>query len=447
MKLLAQGLAAQGIPVVLADSRGDLSGIGEPGEGQGSALALWDPLGRQGLPLRLTVSGMGPMLLSHVLGLNALQESLLGALFAFADERRLWLIDLKDLRALLSYALSHRTELEAELGALPVPSLRAIERAVTALEQRTGGVLFGEPALEPGDLLRRAASGEGVVSCLDLRQLSADPPLCGALLLWLLSVLAPEDPAEPGELRLALFLDEADSLLRGLPARLQERLVLLVRYLGERGIGVFFVSRQVSALPAELTELAATRIVLRPVLSVSGRREESAAAAILGLSRAQAAVLSQLPAGEALVLLPQESGPGGCVERLQLRLPRCRLGGLTDAERAGVRRQDPLGIRYEQAVDRDSAYEMLGRLSDEEESSAQGRQERQQRAKEQEREDRQVQMARRRAVRNVSRAAAGSVGRQLGREIGRPFGSAGSYIAGSIGSSIARGIVGTLLHF
>ena len=381
---LAEGFSRQGVPVFMADVKGDVAGLAMAGEmneklaqrvaaigitdfrNEANPVVFWDLWGQNGHPIRTTVSEMGPLLLSRILQLNDTQSGVLDIVFKLADDRGLLLLDLQDLRALLGLIADERKAISSDYGLVSAPSIGAIQRALLRLEQEGGEGFFGEPALELADLLRVDPSGRGVINILAAEQLILKPRLYSSFLLWLLSELFEQLP-EVGDLdkpKLVFVFDEAHLLFDDAPAALRQRVEQVVRIIRSKGVGVYFCSQFPDDVPDDILGQLGNRVqhALRAFTPRDQKAVRAAAetfASNPALNVAQA--ISQLGVGEALVSTLQENGVPMPVERTLIAPPRCRMGAISDAERAQVRAASPLGHRYEQAVDRESAAEMLAK--------------------------------------------------------------------------------------
>ncbi len=384
LMVLAEGFARLGVPVFMADVKGDLAGLAMAGTAsekirqraaeigipdyasEASPVIFWDLYGEAGHPVRTTVSEVGPTLLGRILELNDTQVGVLEIVFRLADDQGLLLLDLDDLRALLALALEHRKEISGQYGLISSPSVAAIQRALLTLEREGGRHLLGEPALDLNDLLRTDLSGRGVIHILAADRLIHNPRLYSTLLLWLLSELF-ENLPEVGDLdrpRLVFFFDEAHLLFDGAPAMLRQRVEQVVRIIRSKGVGIYFCSQFPDDMPDEILGQLGNRIqhALRAYTPRDQKAVRAAAqsfAARPGLDVAQA--ISQLGVGEALVSTLQAKGVPMPVERTLICPPRCRMGAITPGERAAVRARSPIGGKYDTLINRDSAHEILAR--------------------------------------------------------------------------------------
>lgn len=382
--VLAEGFSRLGVPVFIADVKGDVAGLAMPGvpsdriaqraaatglahwAPEASPVVFWDLDGRQGHPVRATVSEIGPTLLARILGLNDTQAGVLEIAFRLADDRGLLLLDLDDLRALLGFVAERRKEISTAYGLVNAASVAAIQRALLALEREGGRAFFGEPALELDDLLRTDAGGRGLVNVLAADRLVLKPRLYSSFLLWLLSELFETLP-EVGDLdrpRLVFVFDEAHLLFDDAPPALRQRVEQVVRLIRSKGVGVYFCSQFPDDVPGEILGQLGNRVqhALRAYTPRDQKAVRTAAETFVPNPKLDvAAVIGQLGVGEALVSTLQEGGVPMPVQRTLICPPRCRLGALTDEERAAVRARSPVGAKYDTPINRESAYEILSR--------------------------------------------------------------------------------------
>ena len=393
LMVLAEGFSRMGVPVFMADVKGDVSGLamaGVPSEkilrraaqigiagyaGEASPVIFWDVLGKAGHPVRTTISEIGPSLLGRILEINDTQAGVLEIVFRLADDEGLLLLDLDDLRALLGFVLDERKEISKQYGLVSSQSVAAIQRALLSLQREGGEALFGEPALELDDLMRTDLSGRGVINILVADQLILKPRLYSTLLLWLLSELF-ENLPEVGDLekpRMVFFFDEAHLLFDDAPPMLRRRVEQVVRIIRSKGVGVYFCSQFPDDMPTEILGQLGNRIqhALRAYTPRDQKSVRTAAETFVANPKLDVAqVISQLAVGEALVSTLQDKGVPMPVERTLICPPRCRMGAITPEERAAVRARSPVGSKYDWPVNRESAYEILGRRTLEREAPA-----------------------------------------------------------------------------
>ena len=382
LMVMAEGFSRLGVPVFLADVKGDVAGLAMPGTAsdkvkqrakqvgvdgyvnEASPVVCWDLYGKAGHPVRTTVSEMGPTLLSRILELNDTQAGVLEIAFKLADDRGLLLLDLDDLRALLGFVADNRKEISTTYGLVSATSIAAIQRALLTLDREGGQSMFGEPALELGDLMRTDLSGRGVVSILAADQLILKPRLYSSFLLWLLSELF-ENLPEVGDLdrpKLVFCFDEAHLLFDDAPPALRQRVEQVVRIIRSKGVGVYFCSQFPDDVPNEILGQLGNRVqhALRAYTPRDQKAVRTAAETFVPNPALDvAAVIGQLEVGEALVSTLADKGVPSPVERTLIAPPRCRMGAITAEERTAIRSRSPVGAKYDTRINRESAYEKL----------------------------------------------------------------------------------------
>lgn len=382
MQILAEGFSRHGVCVFCADVKGDFSGIAAAGvkkdalEKRAKQIGLddytyeafptifWDLLGQKGHPIRATVQEMGPLLLSRLMGLNETQEGVLNIAFRFADDRKLPLLDLRDLRAVMVNVAEHASELSAEYGNVSKSSVGAIQRRLLVLEEQKAEEFFGEPALRIEDFMRTASDGRGYINVLAADQLMSNPRLYATFLLWLLSELFDELPevGDPEKPKLVFFFDEAHLLFDEAPKALLEKIEQIVRLIRSKGVGVYFVTQNPLDVPDSVSSQLGNRI--QHALRAFTPREQRAVRAAAETFRPNPEIdtvraIMELGVGEALVSTLEGKGHPSMVQRTLVRPPSSRLGPLTESERADVIAKSPLKGVYDETLDRESAYEML----------------------------------------------------------------------------------------
>ncbi|HUD53457.1 helicase HerA-like domain-containing protein [Parvibaculum sp.] len=382
LQVLAEGFSNAGVPVFAADIKGDLSGLSQPGDGKAAFVnrakeigvdyvpdrfptIFWDVFGEQGHPVRATISEMGPLLIARLLDLNDTQEGVLNIAFRLADEQGLLLLDLKDLRAMLAFVSENAASLSAQYGNVSTQSVGAIQRQLLVLENQKGDQFFGEPALEITDLMRTDRDGRGIVNILAATKLMDNPRLYATFLLWLLSELFEELP-EVGDLekpKLVFFFDEAHLLFNDAPKALVESVERVVRLIRSKGVGVYFVTQNPLDVPDKVLAQLGNRV--QHALRAFTPRDQKAVRAAAETFRQNPAffkteeAILALGVGEALVSTLDAKGAPSMVERTLIAPPGGRVGPATDAERQAIVAASPLRGRYDQAIDRESAYELL----------------------------------------------------------------------------------------
>ncbi|MES2940218.1 MAG: helicase HerA-like domain-containing protein [Pseudomonadota bacterium] len=382
LQTLAENFSRIGVPVFMADVKGDLTGISQPGGGNPKLAAilkerglpepapaacpvtLWDVFGEQGHPVRATVSDMGPLLLARMLNLNETQAGVLQIVFRVADANGLLLLDLKDLRAMLQHVGDNAGQFTTEYGNVSAASVGAIQRGLLQVESQGGDRFFGEPMLNIQDLLQTDAAGHGVVNILAADRLLNAPRLYATFLLWLLSELFEQLP-EVGDLeqpKLVFFFDEAHLLFDDAPKVLVERIELVVRLVRSKGVGVYFVTQNPLDIPDSVLGQLGNRV--QHALRAFTPRDQKAVKASADTMRPNtgldiAAAITELAVGEALVSLLDEKGRPTPTERAYVLPPASRLGPITPEQRKALMADSLVAGVYEKAVDRESAYEKL----------------------------------------------------------------------------------------
>ncbi|AUX68668.1 ATP-binding protein [Porphyrobacter sp. HT-58-2] len=383
---IAESFSKAGVPVFVADVKGDLSGIAMPGsptfkhaarlESRAAELGItdygyednpvifWDLYGEQGHPIRTTVSEMGPLLLSRLLDLNETQEGVLQIIFRYADENGLLLLDFADLQALLAWANENSGELSGKYGNVTKPSVGSIQRQLLSFEAQGADNFFGEPALEIADFLKVDESGRGYVNVLAADKLMRSPKLYATFLLWLLAELFESLPevGDPEKPKLVFFFDEAHLLFDDAPKALQDTIEQVVRLIRSKGVGVFFVTQNPIDIPEEVAGQLGNRV--QHALRAFTPRDQRAIRAAAETFRINPkldveAAITELKVGEALVSTLDDDGAPTVVERTLIKPPRSRLGPVTPKERAIIQSISPLEGKYDTRVDRDSAAEVL----------------------------------------------------------------------------------------
>jgi len=451
LQILAEGFSRLGVPVFMADVKGDLSGLATAGtphpkidervsritiDGytqRGYPVVFWDLFGSQGHPLRTTISELGPLLLSSLLELNDTQTGVLYTAFRLADDEQLLLLDLKDLRALLNWMGENARTLQTGYGNVSAASIGAIQRRLLVLEEQGAEHFFGEPAAVIDDLMKTDFSGNGVVSILDVTRLvQRSPRLYATFLLWLLAELfeqLPEvgDAAKP---RFVFFFDEAHLLFDQAPKALLEKIEQVVRLIRSKGVGVYFISQSPLDIPEDVLGQLGLRI--QHALRAFTPKDRKAIKAVAQNFRANPAldtetVITELGTGEALVSTLDAKGAPTVVERTLIRPPESRMGPLSAEERKERIQRSPFSGKYDQAVDRESAYELLKARAEEAAAAARAAQE--QKSREQD-ERRSGGSSRQSWQEAMLKSAARSAGSVIGRE----------------GGKWLRGILGSLLR-
>jgi len=381
LQVMAEGFARAGVPVFAADIKGDLSGISEVGEAKDFILKragdmglvfqpdqfstiFWDVFGEQGHPVRATVSEMGPLLLSRMMDLNDVQEGVLNIAFKVADEQGLLLLDMKDLRAILSYIAEHAGELTTQYGNVSKQTVGTIQRQLLVLENQGGAKFFGEPALALKDFMRTDRDGRGMVNILVADRLMQSPQLYATFLLWMLSELFEQLPeaGDPPKPKLVFFFDEAHLLFNDAPKALMDKIEQVVRLIRSKGVGVYFVTQNPIDVPDKVLAQLGNRV--QHALRAFTPRDQKAVAAAAQTFRPNpklntTQVIMELGKGEALVSFLEGNGVPAMVERVMVRPPTARIGPITPEERKAIMDASPVKGKYDTAIDSESAYEVL----------------------------------------------------------------------------------------
>ncbi|MBQ3106737.1 MAG: DUF853 family protein, partial [Eggerthellaceae bacterium] len=383
LKVMAEGFSKAGVPVFLADVKGDVTGMAQAGDDteniakrvvkfgienwrlEGCPCRFWDMLSGKGCPVRITVSDMGPTLLSRLLQLTEVQEGVLNIVFRIADDKQMLLIDLKDLRAMLNYVSEHAKEYELEYGRVSTQSVGAILRSLIAVEDQGGDIFFGEPDLDLNDWFACAPNGHGYVNILNAAKLIQRPQIYAMFLLWMLSELFETLPEEgdPDKPKFVFFFDEAHLLFNDMPKQLLDKIIQVVKLIRSKGVGVYFITQSPSDIPDEVLAQLSNRVqhALRAYTPAEQKAVRAAAQAFRPNPAfdAEAAIL-ELGTGEALVSFLNEDGQPEIVERAKILPPQCRMDVADDAVmNAALDAQSSLTAKYGTAVDRESAYEVI----------------------------------------------------------------------------------------
>ena len=492
LKVLAESFSDAGVPVFLADVKGDLAGMCRPGADspdmqeriarfglnqcgfryQSYPTAFWDVYGQMGIPVRTTVSEMGPLLLSKLLDLNPTQTDILTIVFKIADDEGLLLIDTKDLKSMLQYVAENSAQYSTEYGNIAKASINAILRGVVALAAKGGQQFFGEPALNIADWFQ-GEFGRGMINILDCRSLMNDASLYTTFLLWMLSELFEVLP-EVGDMdkpRMVFFFDEAHLLFKGVSKALLEKIEQVVKLIRSKGVSIFFITQNPKDIPEGVLSQLGNKI--QHALRAYTPADEKAVNAAAKSFRVNPAfdtkqALMELGTGEALVSVLDEEGIPTMVQRCRILPPQSLMGPIGDEEKKKVFLMNNLCLRYQNMVDRDSAYEFLTRRSAQlaaelkeqqrrlaeekaaekqrlaQEKEAQRQAERE--AKAAQREKEKQQRAIRSGVKSVGNSIVGTVGREVGKTLGSTVGgSFGKRLGGNLGASLGRSILGTFL--
>ena len=508
LKVLAESFSDMGVPVVLADVKGDIAGLVNPNSDsedmqnrirrfgldeagfafKGCPVTLWDIFGEKGVTLRTTISEMGPTLLARLMDLNPLQTDILSIVFKIADDANLLLIDTKDLKAMLNFVSENNREFEGQYGKMSPQSISAIIRALVALEVAGGDRFFGEPALNIMDLFN-FDMGKGMINIIDSSSLINNPKLYSTFLLYLLSELFERLP-EVGDMpkpKMVFFFDEAHLLFNDAPKALLEKIEQVVKLIRSKGVGVYFCTQNPKDIPNGVLAQLGNKV--EHALHAYTPADQKAVKAAAESFRANPAfntyeTILSLGKGEAVVSFLGEDGVPGMAEKVYILPPACSFGAIDDVKRDQVIKGSILYSKYYEAVDPDSAYEFLERRGiemaeeaerarEEAEAAKLAEKEEKEAAKAAERAEREARIAaekaereaqraeekaqreaereaarkdaeKRRAVKSVGNTITGTVGREVGKTVGSSFGKFGKTLGGNVGASLGRGIFSTL---
>ena len=480
LKVMTESFSEMGVPVFMVDVKGDIASIMFPGADsenmqkriekfgladagfsyQGYPVTLWDIYGEKGIPLRTTISEIGPLLLSRILDLNDLQRDILSIIFKIADENNLLLIDTKDLKSMLNYVRENSADFAADYGRISSASIGAITRAVVGLEADGAEYFFGEPGLSIYDWLTLGEGGKGMINILDSSSLILNGRLYSTFLLWLLSELFETLP-EAGDLakpKMVFFFDEAHLLFDGTPRILLDKIEQVVKLIRSKGVGVYFCTQNPSDIPDGVLAQLGNKV--QHALRAYTQKEQKNVKAASESFRQNPEfdtynTLLELGVGEAVVSFLDEDGIPSVVQKTGILPPKSRIGTISETERDRSVKGSLLYSKYYEAVDPDSAYEKLKRQEAEEAAEKEKAElERKEllvkekfaaaEEKEKAREEAKKAQARKRAVSSVGNTVTGTIGREVGKQIGKGFGKFGKTLGGNLGASLGRGIFGTL---
>ncbi len=446
LQVMAESFSRIGVPVFMADVKGDLSGLAEAAipntkitqrlehigldsyAPQPNPILFWDLFAKHGHPVRTTMSDVGPLMLANLLELNETQTGVLYSAFDIADDNGMLLLDLKDLRAMLNWLEENRKEIGSDYGNISSSSIGTIQRKLLVLEEQGAEHFFGEPVVNLNDLMITDFSGRGVISVLDVTELmSTSPRLYATFLLWLLAELFEQLPevGDADKPKLVLFFDEAHLLFDDAPKALLDKIEQVVRLIRSKGVGVYFISQNPLDIPDAILGQLGTRI--QHALRAFTPRDQKAVKAAAQTFRANPdldteAAITELGTGEALVSVLNEDGSPTRVERILIRPPESRIGPLSQTERDAVIARSPLKGRYDSVIDRESAYEILKKRA----ADASRREV----AEQAEKAQPKTAATRRSSRQGIGEALIKSAARSIGSQIGR---------------RIVRGILGSLL--
>ncbi len=468
LKVLAESFSKLGVPVFLADVKGDLSGMIQEGKDSDDMIErkkrfkiedtftyekypvnFFDIFQKGGIPLRTTISEMGPQLLSTVLGLNDTQSDVLAVTFKIADDQELLLTDTKDLKAMLNYVSDHHDELKDDYGNMAPQSIAAIIRAIVALEGEGADIFFGEPAINVSDLFLKDTSGKGYINILDSSSLINRPKLYSAFMLYLLSELFEVLP-EVGDLdkpRIVFFFDEAHLLFDNADDSLLEKIVQMIKLIRSKGVSVFFITQSPKDIPDGVMSQLGNKIqhALRAYTPAERKALKVAAESFRENPEFDTAeLLETLGTGEAIVSVLDEEGIPMMAEHAYILPPSSKMGQADESEVEKAIKVSDLFIKYNTPSDPESAYEFLERQkiqeANEEIQAKEAAKAQKELEKAQAKQAKEIQ----RSIKSVGSTAAGTVGREIGNALGGAFGKFGKKLGGNVGASLARNLFGTL---
>jgi uncharacterized protein len=445
LRVLAEQFSQIGVPIFMADVKGDLSGLPFPGgenpkvtervsnlglkdfSFEDYPVTFWDVFGEQGHPVRTTISEMGPLLLSRILSLNEIQSGVLSITFKIADDNGWLLLDLKDLRAMAQFVGDNAEQFKTQYGNISAASIGAIQRTLLTLEEQGADKYFGEPALNIEDLMQTGSKGKGMINILTADKLMQSPRIYATFLLWLLSELFEQLPevGDPEKPKLVFFFDEAHLLFEDVPKALEEKIEQVVRLIRSKGVGVYFITQNPLDLPETVLGQLGNRVqhALRAFTPKDQKSVKVAAETFRANPKLNVVkAITELGVGEALVSVLDEKGTPTIVERALIYPPHSRLSPLNPEERTRFVRESVLYGHYEKTVDRESAYEKLKAKAEQMKMDSQEEAAQKRRAAEPKSQTEQLLGA-------AVKSAAHAIGSQLGRQIIR--GVLGSLFGGS----------------
>lgn len=464
MKVMAESFSDMGVPVFLADAKGDLTGMcmaGEDSENIRSRVEkfaledfqlksyptrFWDIFGEHGVPIRVTVSDMGPMLLSRLLGLTDVQSGVLNVVFRVADDHGLLLLDLKDLRAMLQYVGDNRAEFTTQYGNVSTASIGAIQRALLAFEDEGGEQFFGEPALDIRDWMRTDSDGRGFINVLHAQRLMHSPTVYSTFLLWMLTELFERLPeiGDPDKPRMIFFFDEAHLLFADAPKALVQKIVQVVKLIRSKGVGVYFISQSPSDIPDDVLAQLSNRIqhALRAYTPAEQKAVRATAKAFRENPSFDAEqVLMELGVGEALVSFLDEEGIPGMVERAKILPPQSLMGPADEGKVEKLIVADEFDLKYRENVDRESAYEILARATEELALQRQREEEEAAAEKERLREEAAAEKARQKEIAAEEKAAEKRAAARS-KAMQRAATNAANSVARAVGTNLINSVTG-----
>ena len=482
LKVLAESFSDMGVPVFLADVKGDLAGMIKEGADsenmhnrikkfglseagfkyQKYPAVFWDVFGERGIPLRTTVSEMGPLLLARILGLNDLQRDLLSIAFKIADDQNLLLIDTKDLKAMLNYIGENNKEFAASYGNISKVSVAAIMRAILSLEIAGADKFFFEPALDIRDWFTTGEGGKGMINILDSTSLINNGTLYATFLLWMMSELFETLPevGDPDKPKMVFFFDEAHLLFKDTPKLLMDKIEQVVKLIRSKGVGIYFVTQNPRDVPDGVLAQLGNRI--QHALHAYTPSDMKAVKAAADSFRENPAfktvdVIQELGTGEAVCSFLSEDGTPTMCERVKILPPQSFMGGIDDGTRSSAVKESILYSKYYEPHAPDSAYEFLERkgLADAEEEARKKAEAEAQKIREKEeaaaakaaeKEKAVAERKKKQAAKSVGSSVAGTIGREVGKSVGGSFGKFGKTLGGNLGASLGRGLLATLFR-
>lgn len=470
LKVMAEAFSKLGVPVFLADVKGDLASLAQKGtdsenvseritsmgldkegfEFTSFPVNFWDVYGEKGIPLRTTISEMGPLLLSRIMGLNDTQSDVLTCIFKIADDEGLLLVDTKDLKAMLQYVGENAKEYSSSYGNIATATLNAITRSIVAMEAEGADKFFAEPALNVADWLCLDTNGRGMIQILDCQKLILHPKMYSTFLLWMLSELFESLP-EVGDLekpKMVFFFDEAHMLFDSASKVLLEKIEQVVKLIRSKGVGIYFITQNPSDIPEGVLAQLGNK-VQHGLHAYTPNEQKAVKAAAMGF-RVNPEFdtykeLLELGTGKALVSVIDREGVPTVVKKVKICPPESSLGTLDEGTRSFIINNSLLYSKYSNYVDNDTAYEFLARREVTLQEKAIKEEEALTLTEKKQKEIEARKKAGNTAVKNVAKTTAGTIGREIGKNVGKTIGgSFGKTLGGNIGSSLGRGIVGTL---
>lgn len=480
LKVLAESFSDMGVPVFLADVKGDLSGMvfeGKDSEDMQKRIqkfglseagfkfqkypsTFWDVFGKEGIPLRTTVSEMGPLLLSRILGLNDLQSDILTITFKIADDQGLLLVDTKDLKAMLNYISENRNELAPDYGNISPVSVSAIVRAVVALEIAGGDKFFFEPALNIKDWFTVGAEGKGMINILDSTSLINNGTLYSTFLLWMMSELFETLP-EVGDLdkpKMVFFFDEAHLLFKDTPKLLMDKIEQVIKLIRSKGVGIYFVTQNPRDIPDGVLAQLGNKVqhALHAYTPSDMKAVKAAADSFRENPEFKTAdVIQELGTGEAVCSFLSEDGTPTVCQRVNILPPQSQMGGIDENARTNEIKSSVLYTKYFEPHDPESAYEFLERKGMADAEAARKAKEEEEARKAKEKADAQAakeeakkqaaeDRKKKQTAKTIGNSVVGTVGREVGKTVGGKFGKFGKTLGGNLGASLGRGLLSTL---